>query len=274
MSLTCIGKTREHKVVVVWFFYGNDAIKMLKKHGNKKFYPRLYITVNSNNEFTIDYSNKTYRFDVGLSDNECKRLAKRKLNIAMEGQKHTFEYYNEDITQIISPTHRIEQQSINMTRNVCKTFDVKIQRFYKDNYTSIDFRIADTIRVQDKVASKNFHMRCPYRYPYNPDNFDIFQVTHIESKIVYAIPMRVIIDNDTVISYFSEDELMDTTVRYSEKWKQKHATHMYDLNKEEDIHKYLNACKNASLVPKLTDNKFFNSTIKNNISKIKIKSAL
>lgn len=43
-SLTCIGKTRDNKVDVVWFFYGNDVIKMLHKFNiNQNFRPRLHL---------------------------------------------------------------------------------------------------------------------------------------------------------------------------------------------------------------------------------------
>ena len=266
MSLTCIGKNKDNKVDVVWLFYGDD-IEMLKKYDSISFQPKLHLTLKSNSQFTIDYNKEIYRFDVGKSEEECKRLVRRKLEITISGNKNTLEYLNEDDSQIKLKEHRREQESFIMTRSACQKIDISIKHFIEDNYTSTDFRIDNYIKVQDKVAGKIFNMRNVGKYPYNPDSFDIFQITEIESKIVYAIPMRVININKKSVSFFSETELMKNAIAYSIPWKEKHSSFRYDLNIESDTRKYFDACKNAYLIPKLDDIKFFDNMIEKNMEK-------
>ena len=55
-------------------------------------------------------------------------------------------------------------------------------------------------------------MRKHGRIPYNPDIFDIFQLTNITTCTVYAIPIRTI-ENNIIISTFSSEILMKGTIK-------------------------------------------------------------
>jgi hypothetical protein len=263
-SLTCIGKNQDNKVDVVWFFYGIDAVNVLKKFNIKQgFHPRLHLTINSYNEFTIAMNNPILRFEVGKSSEECHRLLEKKIEYIKTGIKHSLTFWNEDDSQIPSKTNRIEQRSFNMTRYVCKCINIKVERVHENSYGPVDFIINGIVRVQDKVATTQFHIRNIGRHPYNPDDIDIFQVSDLVNNIVYAIPMRIIKDN-VVISFFTTRQLMKETIWFGLKWKENHKQFKYDFKNNEDILSYVKACEDANKIPKITDKKFYTNMIDEN----------
>ena len=167
MSLTCIGKTQNNEIDVVWLFYGERAISMLSTFKlTQTFVPMLRLVRKTNNKFTLAYNDPEFRFDV-KNDNE--RLLARKVEIVTIGRKHSLTFLNEDNSQIPSESHRIEQQSMNMTRSVCNAINIKVERHHKDACGPVDFIVNEITRVQDKVANKIFNVRSKYRLPYNPD---------------------------------------------------------------------------------------------------------
>jgi hypothetical protein len=274
-SLTCIGKNKENIVDVVWFFFGNKAIDILKEFNmTQTFHPRLHLQVKSNNPFTIAMNNPMFRFDIGKIKSECNRLLQQKLEFIKIGQKHSLTFWNEDDSQIPSINNRIEQKSFNMTCNACNTINIKVSRKHEDAYGPVDFRINGTIRIQDKVSRDEFKFRPVDRYPYNPDDIDIFQVSDIVNQIVYAIPMRVL-KNDIITSFFTSEQLMKTGIRLSVEWKENHKQFKYNFKNKADILSYVKACEDAAKIPKLSDQNFYQNMIDENkikfIPKKKIK---
>lgn len=119
LSLTCIGKTADDKVDVVWFFHGQNDITMLSQFDSTQtFQPRLHLKITSSNEFTEAYNAKEHRYDVGRSADECQRLMERKLSVVRVGVKHTLRYLNEDDSQIPAEHHRLEHKAFAMTREL------------------------------------------------------------------------------------------------------------------------------------------------------------
>ena len=238
-SLTCIGKTRDAKVDVVWFFYGIDAINILKKFNiNQTFHPKLHLQVKSYNEFTLAMNDSMFRFDVGKSIKECNRLLERKLEFIKNGPKYSLIFLNEDDSQIPGEFHRIEQYSMNMTRAACNTIDINVEKKHKYSYGPVDFIINKNVRVQDKVASKCFHIRDERKLPYNPDEIDIFQVSDLTNNLVYAIPMRVMKDN-IVNSFFTAYQLMINKVNFCDKWKKNHKQFKHDFKTKDGALSYV-----------------------------------
>lgn len=260
LSLTCIGKTPEDKVDVVWYFHGDADIAWLTSlDPTQTFQPRLHLKVASSNKFTTAYNAREHRFDVGKHAAECERLLQRKLSDVQTGIKHTLVFLNEDDSQIPCETHRMEHKAFALTRAACAEIGVTVKRLHEDAYGPIDFRV-DTARVQDKIFGWQAEMRHVGGYPYDPDSIDVFQVTDIEKNEAYALPMRVVRDGK-VVSYFSEQELMRRSLTCSAKWKGANKQHLYDLKDLAGIRAYINACTLASKVSKLTDRAFYSDMI-------------
>lgn len=138
----------------------------------------------------------------------------------------------------------------------------------------MDFRVNHKYRIQDKVALTHFSMRGRGKKPYNPDDFDVFQVSDIKDNVVYALPMRFFDSNWTVKSFFSEKQLMATTVVYNDTWKKKYASYKHDLNTENGARSYVSACKKAYDVGLLADRHFFYNIIEKNSKKFGSKSRM
>jgi len=266
-SLTCIGKNRDNKIDVVWFFYGIEAINILNKFSiSQTFQPRLHLKVKSYNEFTNTINDSIFRFDVGKSSKECERLLHRKLEFIKNGIKKSLMFLNEDDTQIPCICHRVEQKSFAMTRTACNSINIKVERKHEYAYGHVDFIVNEYVRVQDKIGSTNFSIRGYGKLPYNPDEIDIFQVSDIVNNVVYTIPMRIIKDN-IIISYFNSKELMKNSIAFCNKWKEDHKQYKYDFKTSEEILLYVKACENASIIPKLTDINFYKNMIEENKDK-------
>jgi hypothetical protein len=261
MSLTCIAMKND-KVEVVWFFYGINAIDILNKFDIKKlFKPNCHLTCQSDNPFTLAINNPQFRYDVRSSESEVKRLLQQKLNFVETGVKHSLQYYNEDDSQIMCASHRIEHKSFAMTRDACAKINVSVKKIYEDNYTCVDFRMNDTIRIQDKSYKNIINIRARRKYPYNPDSFEIFQCSNLLTNEVYAIPMRYI-ENDIVKSTFTVETLMKNGIAITTKiWHAKYGKYKYDLKNEKDIRAYVETCKAAAAVPELTDRDFYKNMI-------------
>jgi hypothetical protein len=263
-SLTCIGKNQDNEVDVVWFFYGIDSINILKKFKiTQIFCPTLHLKLKSYNEFTLAMNNPMFRFDIRKSEIECNRLLQKKLEFIKNGPKHLLIFWNEDDSQIPLKNHRIEQHSLNMTRSICNTIGIKVEKIHEDSYGPVDFIVNGYVRVQDKVGSKCFHVRSYGRLPYNPDDIDIFQVSDLKNNIVYAIPMRIIKDN-IVNSFFTIDQLMKINIKFGPQWKENHKQFKHDFKTEEGILSYVKACEEASKIPQLSDQSFYTNIINEN----------
>lgn len=231
MSLTCIG-INEDKPDVVWFFTYN-AINILKTFDNtQQFRPILHLKLRNNNKFTITMNDPIYRFDIGKSSSEIERLLQYKLEFIKIGIKYSIEFLNEDDSQIPCAAHRIEHESFVMTRDACAKIGVIVKKQVEDNYTCIDFRINNNVKIQDKTFKNRFTMRREQKLPYNPDSFDILQLSNLESQTVYAIPMRYTLD-DIIKSTFSKDILMKRSVHYSENFKNTYNKYKFDLKTNE-----------------------------------------
>ena len=274
MSLTCIG-VQNDDIEVVWLFYGEVAINMLKNFvSTQRFEPKLYLERSSTNQFTNIYNESSYRFDVGLHESERTRLLDRIVQIVSIGKKYSLEFLNEDDSQIPSENHRIEFASYKITRDACKKFGVITQRLHEDSYGSVDFRVINA-RIQDKVLCEDrvFNFRGVGRHPYHPNKIDIMQITMMETKFVYAIPMRVLNDG-LVTSHFSERELMYTSITMSNFWKIKHEKFLCDFNTDEGIEQYLRICDEATKIPSLSDETWYEAIITNNAEKFGSKKQL
>ncbi len=130
MSLTCIS-IDNNEVDIVWFFYGIDAINILKTFEKTKvFQPTRHLKCQRNNPFTLAISNPKFRYDVGKSKTEINRLLEQKLEFVKVGIKNSIKYYNEDESQIPCNFHRIEQKSFEMTRNACAKINVHVTKYY------------------------------------------------------------------------------------------------------------------------------------------------
>ena len=261
LSLSCIGKTSEDKVDVVWYFHGDADVAWLTSFDPEQtFQPRLHLKNSSANKFTAAYNAMEHRFDVGKSAAECERLLQRKLSDVQIGLKHTLVFFNEDDSQIPCETHRMEHKAFALTRAACAKVGVTVKRLHEDSYSCVDFRVAGA-RVQDKLFGWQADMRSIGRHPYDPDSIDVFQITDIDQNEAYVLSMRVIQEDGKVISFFSEKELMRRSLTCSAQWKEDNKQHLYVLNDPAGIRGYINACLRASEIPQLTDRVFYSNML-------------
>ena len=118
MSLTCIGKTVEDVVDVVWFFHGVKALQVLKDFSEAQgFSPCLHPKNFSQHPFTLAYSAPEFRFDVGKSKAECERLLARKVEAVKTGVKHSLSSFSTRTTAK-SPGGLIVSNSSRSLRSV------------------------------------------------------------------------------------------------------------------------------------------------------------
>lgn len=128
-----------------------------------------------------------------------------------------------------------------------------------------DFRINGS-RIQDKILNvkkKCYRLRNYARYPINPDNIDIFQISCLESNIVYAIPMRKI-ENNLISSFFEIHELMKSWIYFNKSMLSRFECFKFDLNNDADIKKYIKFCEIAFQIPKISDQTFYSKIIDDN----------
>ena len=265
MVLTCIGLTQSRAVDVVWILHGPSAIDLLTRFDlSQRFSPILHLKIRlaAANQFTQAISDKQFRFDVGKSKKECARLLKRKIEIIKTGEKQSLQFWNEDKSQIPGKDHWTEQRSFNLTRSACAKMGVLAQRLHEDAYTLVDFRVSRA-RVQDKVRKRVYGNRHPGSHPYNPDEFDVLQVTCLEDGTAFVFPSRLVKD-DKIESFFSDDQLMKCTVSTRNIWKTENAEYMHDLSTEEGAKSYVAACEAAAQIPPLTDRDFYQNMLNAN----------
>ena len=277
MSLTCIAKSGEGEIHVVWYFQGDQAIQMLRDHDSQiDFKPIVHLKVPSKNPFTIACNDPQYRFDVGDVDvgrKEIQRLVESKLSFARSGPKHTIDWLNEDDSQIPHKNQRLEQKSFEATRSACRRKDFTVEKLSADSSSSVDFHVRGSCfdaKIQDKVIgskSNSYCMRAYGGYPYHPDKFDALQISFVDSTSVYLIPMRVVVENGHVTSYHTEYELMRQVVVTGVDWRDRHQTMLYDLAEDSGLERYLKACEAASNIRSLTDRQFYDNVIANNTHK-------
>lgn len=261
-SILCLG-TNQNKIDVVWFFHDNQALEMFKSFdGKKEFRPVPHPTKKSTSAFTNAYNAEHFRYDMN-SKMDVERLKNTFVEVIKSAKKNTLEFYNEDDSQIPCDSHKVEHQSFVMTRAACNKIDVSVTRIHGDAYGPVDFRINDVIRIQDKVAGKMIRFRRPGGHPYDPDTIDAIQITNIETKTVYLLPMRHK-KNEEIVSFFSEEHLMRHGLSYTDTWRNNHTDYKYDLNTKEGIERYVSACKAAHEIPKLTDQNFYKNLIEKN----------
>lgn len=268
LSVTFIGKDRDDNIAVVWLFTV-DAVPMLNTfRPDQYFAPKLYLKRKSLNKFTLAYNHPDIRYDIKIKSSDTKRLLMKKIAFATSGTRHTNEFFNEDLSQITSPSTKIEQQSFIITRDACASINIIVSRCVDDQYSKIDFRIGNC-RIQDKVANAVFNMRRQGGYPFNPDKIDVFQVSDIAKHIVYAIPMRIKKNNE-VISFFSKEMLMKNTIWFRT-WKDQHEQYRCDLKTENGVTKYVELCRNAADILPLSDDKFYANLITDNHEKFGVR---
>lgn len=264
-SLTMIGRRRSDGLPdVVWLFFGESAITDLSSLSpTVPFAPRLHLKIKSSLPATLLCNKPEYRFDIGKSETEIKRLQDRRIQIVREGTKHTLQFLNEDISQITSPNQKIEHKSFLLTRAACIQFECLIEHFAEDSYSLTDFRMDKTCRIQDKVGDEQITIRQPGGHPLNPDKIDIFQITNLNRRTVYAIPVRKFHESN-VICQFDDIALMKTHWWFSVEWKNKYADFLFDMNDGESIQHYIRNCKAAAAVPPLTNTSFYNDLLEAN----------
>lgn len=272
MSLICIGKDPDTNLpAVVWFFFGNKAITMLKKFdSDQPFGPMLYPQrPNALGEFAKAYNQSDFRFDVGKSVDECQRLLACKLQCIKTGTKHTLKFLNEDPSQIPSEAHQIEQLSFEMTREACQNVGATVERFPEHANGPIDYIVnakTSYVRVQDKClvdykGVMGFGMKTKGRPPYHPNHFDILQLTDRHTKLVYVLPMRVLNNEGDVVSFFTEKYLLTSCPCLNKEWRIKHSQYLHDLSTEEGQRDYVAECEYYSKIPELTDKNFYENMI-------------
>ena len=153
--------------------------------------------------------------------------------------------------------HRYYQKTI-------ESVGANVERLHEDSYGPVDFRV-NSARIQDKVFSNQnrFNLRREGKYPYNSDDIDILQITNIDKKTVYAIPMRIV-KSKLIESTFSSIELMKSAIRISEAFKERFQKYLFDLNVEKEIQAYITTCEKAKNTPQLTDINFYQKMIDEN----------
>lgn len=160
----------------------------------------------------------------------------------------------------MNPNTRIECKSFLMIRDTCQPYGAMVQYDPTDSYSSVDFRLNNSVRIQDKVGFKSFHFRNNKSYPYNPDDFDVLQLSNIEHRTVYAIPMRYQMNN-LVLSTFSDDELMKTSLWNSKSFIAKNAKFYFRLDIKDDVIRYITLCETSAQISSLTDKLFYTNML-------------
>ena len=269
-SLTFIGLTRDGEVDVVWYFT-STAIATLKTFNmDQTFQPRLNLTKKSNKLFTMTIQSKLFRFDVRKSKEERDRLLQAKIDFLATGTQKSLKFWNEDMSQIPSVTHQVEQKSMTLLQAACEANGAIYTKPHDLMYGPIDFLINGTVRVQDKAMDKGnkIHVRAPGRLPYNPDELDVFQVTVLKDEVTYVMSMRLIKPDGTVAPSFPADTLMKDRIAFGPKWQEKHKQFKHDLKTPEGRKSYVNACIAAGKIPPLTDQTFYKKMCDDNKNKI------
>ena len=231
------------------------STRLSKFKSTQRFEPRLHLKNHTSNAFTKAYNSREHRFDVGASATERDRLLQRKLLAVQIGTKHTLEFLNEDQSQIPSQCNLVEHQAYAMTRSACARLNVLVQRLDEDANGPIDFRVG-AARNQDKALANAICVRQKGKYPYNPDHFDILQITDISNRQVWALPMRTY-RAGLIVSFFSEAALMKGHLGCGIAWKDAHKQYHYDMKTEEGIRAYVDACCLAASTPELSDKKWY-----------------
>ncbi len=268
MILICIALNLKAIPVKVWIFDKFTSKDMLDKfEPEQRFQPVVNRQRKSENKFANTISEPQFCFDIQSGEKEISRLSQVRIQMIDRSQKNSLQFLNEDESQIAAPSHIVEQKSYFMTRDACeKLYKVKIHRDPRDSNSSVDFRINDVIKVQDKCTTTDkctFNLRQQGKYPYNPDDFDILQLTNITTKIVYAIPMRKHEENK-VVSQMSEQALMCLFIYLSAAWTKSFEKYKYDFSKQHDVEKYVVNCIAASKIPQLSDKDFYAKMIQKN----------
>lgn len=191
MSLILIGSSFDGRLDVVWLFHGQDAFTNIQAFDDSlQVSPRLHLSTSlaAAKPFTQFITKPEYRFDIGKSRSECKRLLARKVEIVRTGHLNTLEFLNEDDSQVPGCNHRVEQAAFVLTREACASIGAMVTRIVNDGYGSVDFRVnpdSFNARLQDKVESNDScGLRPQGRHPYNPDSVDILQITNITTKMI------------------------------------------------------------------------------------------
>ena len=257
-SLTMIGRRKsDGQPDVIWLFFGSEAISALRAlPATLTFAPRLHLKIKSSNPATLICNNSSFRFEIGSSSKEIDRLLQRRVQIVEDGDKHSLDFLNDDLSQIPCPNGKTEHMSFMMTRAACHLLGAKIEHFAEDSYSRIDFRLDKKCRIQDKVTRDNLYLRSPGGYPINPDDADILQITDLKQQIVYAVPLRVERE-DKIISYFTEDQLMKRSIWLSAAFKDQLLSYHFDMKQTDDIQGYINICEKAHQTPAISDQSFY-----------------
>lgn len=266
-SLTFILKDYENnEPEIVYVFHGRRAMRMLRSFDSSKYFnPRLYIQrEKACHPLTLACNNPRFRFEVGRSSAECQRLLQRRLEIVKKGVKRTLKFLNEDESQIEAVAHRAEQKCFVMTRQACRKAGARAKRYHKDAYGPTDFRINRTVRIQDKMVNRSnrsmsCYMRSEGKYPYNPDDIDIYQVSDPINNMAYAFPMRRLNRKGKSVSFFSSEILMKSTFSLSKANREKYKMFLYNFKTVKGCQEYVKACEKAAAIPPLTDKTFYSS---------------
>ena len=159
MSLTCIGKTTEDKVDVVWFFHGASALETLKELSpDQAFRPTMRPKQASNAPVRVALNSPEFRFDTSLAE-DCKRLLERKLSFVDTGVKRTVKFLNEDESQVPGECHRIELKTYLLTRDACEKIGAVCDRDPRESHGPVDFRLNSATfnaRIQNKNGKKEY----------------------------------------------------------------------------------------------------------------------
>ena len=279
-SLTCIGLSRDGVVAVVWYFTATAIVILKTFKQDQTFRPRLHLKTVSNKTFTMAMQSELFRFEVRKSNEkskvECDRLLQAKIGFLTTGTKNSLKFWNEDISQIPSKNHQVEQKSMELSRLACEANGANYTKPHGIMYGPIDFLINGTVRVQDKALDKGkvFGVRAIGRLPYNPDKLDVFQVTILADGVAYVMSMRIVNRDGTVISFQSVDTLMKETIRFGPQWQEQHKQFKHDLKTPEGTKSYVDACIAAGEIPPLTDRTFYTKMCDDNRNKIGSKRQL
>ena len=214
--------------------------------------------------FTDAMNRSEFRFEVGNCIKERTRLLQRKLDAVTNGKKHSLRFLNEHASQIGSLTHQVEHDAFEMIRNACDMYGASLERLSEDAYSQVDFRLDNTVKIQDKVGilHRNVQIRKAGGHPLNPDEIDVLQITDLQYKLCYIIPMRILAKDGTVVSQFTERELMRYNIYISRKWL--NTLLKFDLTNTADIKSYIETCHDAHLVPPLSNKNFYDDILQRN----------
>lgn len=280
LILICIGLDCLSNLVKVWLFDKSCTETLNKFNANQLFAPTLCPKQKSNNEFSVTMRSSNFCFDLTKGESEITRLQQARKKAFDQSVKNTLHYLNENDSQIPSHSNRVELVSFNLVRKACQFAEGQIERDPNDSGSKVDFRLNKVCRIQDKTLvikkyTNEFNMRSPGGNPYNPDEIDIFQITNIKEKIVWAIPMRKLYTNtNETVSTFSVKELMNLTSSLSVEWKKKYQQYSYDLKVHKDVEKYIEHCMNAARTGNLHNQTFYQDALKNNAHLIGSKKML